>query len=107
MEKQLLKVGQKIYVRNYGILAYVGEIDRTTKKYAFVGDRKFKIDYTDKYIDTFPRRHFSNAIYFIPDENDIIELKKQQLIRFVTKFDYSKLSLDKMVDIKDIINRKE
>ena len=104
---KLLEVGVDIFCRNYGTMSYYGKIDRVTEKFAFVGSTKFVREYKNMHLDMVPREKWSVTSYFVPDEKDIIELKKQQLIRFVTKFDYSKLSLDKMVEIRDIIKRPE
>ncbi len=107
MSKKTLEVGTYIFCRNYGTMSYFGEVDRVTEKFAFVGSSKFVREYGSMHLDIVPREKWSVTSYFIPDEKDIIELKKQQLIRFVTKFDYSKLSFDKMCEIRDIIKRPE
>ena len=107
MSKLLLEVGTEICSRNYGNISYLGKIDRVTDKFAFFGTTKFKREYNGSWLDIVPREKWSSTSYFVPSEKDIIELKKQQLIRFVTKFDYSKLSIDKMVEIRDIIKRPE
>lgn len=107
MSKQKLEVGVIIFCINYGTMSYFGKVDRVTDKYAFVGTSKFVREYGSMHLDIVPREKWSVTSYFVPNENDIIELKKQQLIRFVTKFDYSKLSFDKMVEISDIIKRPE
>ena len=104
---KLLEVGVDIFCRYYGTMSYYGKIDRVTDKFAFVGSTKFVREYKSMYLDIVPREKWGTTSYFVPDENDIIELKKQQLVRFVTRFDYSKLSLDKMVEIRDIIKRPE
>ena len=107
MGKLLLEVGTEIFSRNYGTISYFGKVDRVTEKFAFVGSSKFVREYGSMYLDIVPREKWSVTSYFIPEEKDIIELKKQQLIRFLTKFDYSKLSFDKMCEIRDIIKRPE
>ena len=107
MSKQLLEINTDIFCRTYGTMSYFGKIDRVTDKFAFVGSTKFVREHNGSWLDNVPRQKWSSMSYFVPTENDITELKKQQLIRFVTKFDYSKLSLDKMVEIRDIIKRHE
>ena len=107
MSKQLLETDTDIFCRTYGTMSYFGKIDRVTDKFAFVGNTKFIREYNGNWLDQVPREKWSTTSYFIPTENDIIEFKKQQLIRFITNFDYSKLSLDKMVEIRDIIKRPE
>ena len=104
---KLLKVGDLIFSRNYGSVSHYGTIDRVTEKFAFINNTKFKIEYNDKSVDISPREKWSTTWYFVPDENDIIELRKKQIINFVIKFDYSKLSFDKICDIRDIIKRPE
>ena len=107
MGKLLLEVGTDIFCRNYGTMSYFGKVDRVTEKFAFVGSSKFVREYGSMYLDIVPREKWSVTSYFIPTEKDKEELKRQQLIRFVTKFDYSKLSLDKMIEILNIIKKTE
>ena len=107
MSKKTLEVGTDIFCRNYGTMSYFGKVDRVTEKFAFVGSSKFVREYGSMHLDIVPREKWSVTSYFIPDEKDIIELRKQQLIRFVTKFDFSKLSLDKMIEIQNIIKNTE
>jgi len=104
---KLLKVGDLIFSRNYGSISHYGTIDRVTEKYAFINDSKFKIEYNDKSVDISPREKWATTFYFIPEEKDIIEFRIQQKIRFVSKFDLSKLPYGKICDIYDIIKRAE
>ena len=107
MGKLLLEVGTEIFMRNYGSISYFGKIDRVTDKFAFSGITKFARERNRSWVDIVPREKWNSTSYFIPTEKDKEEIKRQQLIRFVTKFDYSKLSLDKMIEILNIIKKTE
>ena len=107
MGKLLLEVGTEIFMRTYGSISYFGKIDRVTDKFAFSGITKFAREYNGSWVDIVPKEKWSSTSYFIPTEKDKEEIKRQQLIRFVTKFDYSKLSLDKMIEILNIIKKTE
>ena len=107
MGKLLLEVGTEIFSITYGSISYFGKIDRTTDKFAFSGVTKFAREHNGSWVDVVPREKWSSTLYFIPTEKDKEELKRQQLIMFVTKFDYSKLSLDKMIEIRNIIKNTE
>ena len=107
MGKLLLEVGTEIFMRNYGSISYFGKIDRATDKFAFSGTTKFAREHNGSWVDIVPKEKWSSTSYFIPTEKDKEELKREQLIRFVTKFDYSKLSLDKMIEIQNIIKKTE
>ena len=105
---KLLEVGDILLKRHFGQLSLVGEIDRVTNTIAFIGDSKYKREMSqNKTVTSIPRENYSSAWIFVADENDMIELRKQNLISFVVRFDYSKLSYDKMVEIRDIIKRPE
>ena len=104
----LLEVGDILLKRHFGQLSLVGEINRVTNTIAFIGDSKYKREMSQtKTVTSIPRENYSSAWIFVADENDMIELSKQNLISFVVRFDYSKLSYDKMVEIRDIIKRPE
>ena len=107
MGKLLLEVGTEIFMRNYGSISYFGKIDRATDKFPFSGTTKFTREHNGSWVDIVPREKWNSTSYFIPTEKDKEEIKRQQLIRFVTKFDYSKLSLDKMIEILNIIKKAE
>lgn len=100
-----LEVGTEIFSRSYGNASFFGKIDRVTNNFAFCGNTKFKRRYNGACVDKVRREKWSTAYYFIPDENDKIELKKQIMIKKVVKFDYSKLSFDKICEIHEILIR--
>ena len=104
-EKKLLKVGDLIFSINYGDVSAYGTIDRVTDKFAFINDSKFRIEYNGKNVEISPREKWQTTFYFVPDEKDIIDLRIQQKIRFVYKFDLSKLPYGKICDIYDIIKQ--
>ena len=101
-----LKVGDIIFSRGYGEIRHYGKIDRVTEKFAFANNSKFNIDYSERSVSISPRQTYGSTFYFVPTEDEIIELKKQNLIRFVVKFDYSTLDFDKICEIIDIIKRR-
>ena len=100
-----LEVGTEIFSRSYGNASFFGKIDRVTNNFAFCGNTKFKRRYNGAWVDKVRREKWSTEYYFIPDENDKIELKKQIMIKKVVKFDYSKLSFDKICEIHEILIR--
>ena len=100
-----LEVGTEIFSISYGHASFFGKIDRVTNNYAFCGITKFKRQCNGMWVDKIGREKWSTTMYFIPDENDKIELKKQILINKVIKFDYSKLSFDKICEIHEILIR--
>ena len=105
---KLLEVGDTLLKCHFGQLSFLGEIDRVTKTTAFIGYSKYKREMpNDKSVVPIPRDNYSSAWIFVADENDMIELRKQNLISFVVRFDYSKLSYEKMVEIRDILKRPE
>jgi len=104
-----LEVGSVIFKRHYSKIEMVGMIDRVTNNIAYIGNSvKFRRDYNEdsKSVSIIPST-FSSAWYFIPNETDVLDFKKQSVIDFVVNFDYNKLSYDKICDIKDIIKRTE
>ena len=101
-----LEVGTEIFSRSYGNASFFGKIDRVTNNFAFCGNTKFKRQYNGMWIDKVGSERWSTTHYFIPDENDKIELKKQIMINKVVKFDYSKLSFDKICEIHEILIRQ-
>lgn len=71
-----LEVGTEIFSRSYGNVSFFGKIDRVTNNFAFCGNTKFKRQYNGAWVDKVGRGRWSTTNYFIPDENDKIELKK-------------------------------
>ena len=105
MSKQL-EVGDIILKLHFGQISYVGEVDRITNTIAFIGNSKYKRELgSGKTVSSMPRMNYSSAWLYVADENDMIELRKQNLISFVVNFDYKTLSFEKMVEIRDIIKR--
>jgi hypothetical protein len=106
---KLLEVGDTILKRHFGSISFVGKVDRVTNTTAFIGDSKYKreLGQTNKTVTSIPRSQYSSAWLFVADENDLSELRKQNLIYFVVNFDYKTLSFEKMVEIRDIIKRTE
>lgn len=106
---KLLEVGDTILKRHFGSISLVGKVDRVTNTTAFIGDSKYKRELyqTNKTVTSIPRTQCSSAWLFVADENDMVELRKQNLIYFVVNFNYKILSFDKMREIRDIIKRPE
>lgn len=100
-----LEVGTEIFSRSYGNASFFRKIDRVTNNFAFCGNTKFKRQYNGSWVDKAGSERWSTTHYFIPDENDKIELKKQIMINKLVKFDYSKLSFDKICEIHEILIR--
>jgi hypothetical protein len=100
-----LEVGTEIFSRSYGCVSFFGKIDRVTNHFAFCGHTKFKRQYNGMGVDKVGREKWCTTYYFIPNEDDKIELKKKALINKVVKFDYSKLSYDKICEIHEILIR--
>ena len=98
-----LEVGTEIFSRRYGSVSFFGKIDRVTNHFAFCGNTKFKRQFNGMGVDKVGREKWGTTYYFIPNENDKIELKKKALINKVVKFDYSKLSFDKICEINEIL----
>ena len=101
-----LEIGTEIFCRRYDNSSYFGKIDRVTNTLAFCGTKKFKRQYKGNWIDEVGREKWATTSYFIPSESDKIELKKRTLINKVVKFDYSKLSFDKICEIHEILIRE-
>lgn len=106
MGNQQLEVGMKVLLEMYGALSDFGKVSRVTNKRAFVGSLKFERTLDGKYLQPIPRGDRSIKTYFIPDEDDLKEMRRQELRRFVCGFNYSQLSVEKMAEISDIIKRK-
>ena len=98
-----LEIGTEIFCRNYGDDRFFGKIDRVTNTMAYCGSKKFKRGYDSYWLNEVGRPRWNTASYFIPSENDKIELKRRTLINKVVNFDYSKLSFDKICEIHEIL----
>ena len=106
MSTKLLEIGDIILKSQYGSVSFVGKIDRVTEKTAFIDDSKYKreIQISSRGVVPIPRPFYS-GYHFLANEDDILELKKQNIISYVVNFDYKTLSFDKLCEIRDIIKK--
>lgn len=100
--KKELQVGDSVFMTQYGVIHFIGKIDRLTDKRAFCGVFSFKREYAGQWLNKIPSEKWGGS-YFIPNNDDIERFNKQQLSLFVSRFDYSKLTYESMLKIKEII----
>jgi len=105
-EKKQLEIGDVVFMSQYGTIHNIGEIDKVTDKMAFCGTNKFKRKYNGQWLNKIPTERWG-GVYFIPNNDDIEQFNNQQLIRFISNFDYSKLTYESMLKIKEIIKNEK
>lgn len=98
-----LKVGDRIYARNYGSIVGVYTVNRVTNTQAVCENgKKFKIEYDDS-IHTVERSKWNSTFYYIETPELIDMLFRQRAIGKLKSFQYEELTTTKLTEILKII----
>ena len=106
MEKQKLEIGTEIYLKHYGQISSFGKVDRVTEKFAMVRNTRFRREHDGRNVYVSKRETWATTIYFIPDKNDVVAFKKQQVVSYLKGYDWGKLSYTELIDVVGVLKSR-
>ena len=100
-----LKIGDRIYPNKYGTIGAIEEVTKVTKAHAFTksGTKFLRLIEDNGYCTMIGGGVWSPS-FWIENEELKAQLKKGNLSYKLGRLDFSKLSLDKLIKIDEILN---